>query len=757
MRLRAIFVGVGLLVSIPAICECRDYAVALASRAGIMLPSGWMLRPPAGAMTLTDTMPQGAAASPDGSRLAVVESGFNPATLRIYRTSDLEQIASIPLSGAMGRPLWIDDSSVLVAGDNADVLFRVDVTTQKVVTVPLPAKSHPVAVARFGDTFAVATDGDGSLRVGALDALAKSPPLHIGSHPAAIAFAPDGRTVFCSDRASSSIAAIDVPTLHMTRIHTGLHPSDLLVRGSELYVAESDNDSVAIFHSASHELLARIYVGENQTGDRLPGASPNALAAEGNRVFVSLGAANAIAVLRGSRIVDRIPAGRYPTDIVPVGSRLFIINGKGEGTQPNPHLDAISKSFYDYVGEIEYGSIRVFDLNRSVEHVPTELGSAGWSTPPAKSVIRKNGPIKHVFFILKENRSYDQVLGDIAGANGEKKLVLFGEHITPNQHALARRFGVFDNTYSNGEVSDAGHNWADAAFANDYVERMWPPTYGNRRDNDEVLAGEGAAVPHNGYIWDEARRSHVSFRDYGELADVVRLAHTPASTAPGLRGPIDQKYVGWNLEYSDLDRVKEWRREFREFLRSSTVPQLEYIWLPNDHTYGARIGKRTPQAYVAINDYAVGQIVDEISHSAIWGSSAVFVIEDDAQDGADHVSDQRTTLYVASPYAKGGVQHRHYSTVSVLRTIELILGMKPLSAYDGMAVPLNAAFTNVADQAPYIAIPPLIDVRARNGKRAYGAKVSALLDFTRPDAAPPSVLRTIIECNVAPSACSSRH
>jgi hypothetical protein len=255
----------------------------------------------------------------------------------------------------------------------------------------------------------------------------------------------------------------------------------------------------------------------------------------------------------------------------------------------------------------------------------------------------------------------------------------------------------------------------------------------------------GAHVPANGYMWEAARRAHVTFRDYGEMA---QLPGDPAPvTARGLKNGFDPKYVSWNLDYSDVDREKEWQREFERFVREGTLPQLEYIWLPNDHTYGSRAGKRTPAAMIGQNDYAVGLLVAAISHSKVWKSSVVFITEDDAQDGADHVSDQRSTLYVASPYARGGVIHAHYSTVSVLRTIEIVLGIHPLSAYDASAVPLYSAFISRAQKAPFDPVPPKIDLDARNAKTAYGQRLSEAADFKRPDAVPAELLTRIIAHN----------
>jgi phospholipase C len=360
-------------------------------------------------------------------------------------------------------------------------------------------------------------------------------------------------------------------------------------------------------------------------------------------------------------------------------------------------------------------------------------------------VVRKGGPIAHIFFILKENRTYDQVLGDVPGGNGDAALARFGRTVTPNEHAIARRFGLFDNAYTSGEVSVPGHLWSDAAFADDYVERFWPALYGNRFAIDDMSRGDGPRVPTRGFLWDAARRAGVTFRDFGELVDPEKSnLKRWVGTVQGLHGRVDPLYAGWDLHVSDLDRVKEWRRDFAAGVAAGTLPQLEFIWLPGDHTFGSKPGELAPESYVAINDYALGQIIETLSRSKVWASSALFAIEDDSQDGPDHVSDQRTTMFVVSPFARGGVRHEHFATTSILRTVEVMLGMQPLSNYDAMAVPMGAAFGAAPDLRPYAAIAPKIDVTRRNGKVAYGAALSARLDFSRPDAAPAGVLRRIL-------------
>jgi DNA-binding beta-propeller fold protein YncE len=731
-------------------CERRNQGVwqLWSLLLSITLPSGWVLQPAPALSVRTDTMPQGAAAAPGGHELAVVESGFNPATLGIYDALTLRHIASIPLPGAFGRPLWLDMHHVLVAGANAQAILEVDTATKSVARIPLPPRTYPIAVARFGQRIAVATDDDGNVRIGTLRGVAAARPIYIGTHPGGLAFSPDGKTLFAADRSGSSIKAIDVRTLAVRTIATGLHPSDVLAVGKRLYVAESDDDSVGIYSLPGAARVADVYVGDYSGGMRLPGVSPNALAWSDGTLYVSLGAANSVAVVRAARVVGRIDAGRYPTDIVPLHDRLYVVDGKGEAVPANPRFNVFSRSNVDYVAAIEFGSIRTYPLPGAIG-AGSQQGATGWQrSAPLDSVVRPGGPIQHVFYILKENRTYDQILGDIAAANGDAKLAFFGRAVTPNEHAIAERFGVFDNSYTSGEVSDPGHDWSGAAFANDYVERVWPPTYGGRADGDDTGEGFGAAMPHGGYIWDAAARAHVSFRDYGEMTNAGgRFETSPEVVAPTLNHRYDPKYVGWNLDYSDVDRFREWKREFDAFVARGDLPQFEYLWLPNDHTYGSKPGKLTPAAYIAQNDYAVGLLIDAISHSPVWKSSAIFIIEDDSQDGADHVSAQRTTMYVASPYSAGGVLGEHYTTQSILRTIELMLNMPPLSTYDAMAVPLYAAFTTRADLRPYVAVHPSIDVTSRNAKTAYASRLSSTLDFSRPDATPPGVLREIIAHN----------
>jgi DNA-binding beta-propeller fold protein YncE len=713
-----------------------------------ILPSGWVLSPPQGAAVATGTMPQGMALSPDGTRLAVVEAGYNAPALSIYRLPNLAHVASIPLPGAFGRPVWTDHIHVAIAGANTDAVLVVDVNTKTVGRIALPKKTYPLYIASAQNgLYAVATARDEAVRIAPLHGLGTARPVHLGGFPGGLAFSPDGSTLFATDRSNSRLVAIDARTLRIeARAFTRLHPCAVVVSGRRMYVAESDADAIGVFEYAAHRLreIAQISVADRTPGHEL-GVSPNSLFAAGKTIYATLGAANSVAVIRDGSVLGRLAAGWYPTDVLTVTDRMYVLNGKGEGARPNPYLRPGSDR--DYIAAIEFGSLRQYALPKRLAPDGNPQGAFGWSADPPPSPIRAGGPIKHVIFILKENRTYDQILGDVAEGRGDPQLAWFGGTTTPNEHALARRFGLFDDAYTNGEVSAVGHMWSDAAFSNDSMERFWPSIYANRNDLDALAQVDDLLSDSAGFLWDAARRAHVSFRDYGELVNPGKTAGEWVAAVPSLKGRFDPHYAGWDLHISDTERVREWRREFQGFVRSGRLPQFEFVWLPNDHTAGSKPGELTPPAYVAQNDYALGQIVDTISHSRVWRSSAIFVIEDDAQAGPDHISDQRTTLFIASPYARPGVHHEHYTTASVLRTIEIVLGLKPLSTYDAMAVPMGSVFTQTPDMRPYDVIAPQIDVNRRNAATAFGAQQSAHLDFSRPDAASPRILNEILAHN----------
>ncbi|HTS01290.1 MAG TPA: alkaline phosphatase family protein, partial [Thermoanaerobaculia bacterium] len=359
--------------------------------------------------------------------------------------------------------------------------------------------------------------------------------------------------------------------------------------------------------------------------------------------------------------------------------------------------------------------------------------------------------IRHVVYVIRENRTYDQVLGDLPRGNGDPSLAIFGRDVTPNAHALAEEFVLLDNLYADAEVSADGHNWSMGAYATDFVEKVWPPVYG-KQGFEYVFEGDDAnAFPTNGYLWDAAARAGLSLRNYGEF---VGASSETETTKPGLsrgmEGALEGRtcpfYPGFDLDTLDNARVDVFLKEFRGFVKAKDMPRLTIVRLGNDHTAGTKKGAKTPRAMVAENDVALGRLVEAISRSPFWKETAVFVIEDDAQNGSDHVDAHRTVGFVISPYTrrKGAVDSTMYSTVSMLRTMELILGLPPLSQHDASATPMTAAFSDTPDPAPFVHRETNIPFYETNPDAAPMQAESDSWDFSKEDEAPELALNEAI-------------
>jgi YVTN family beta-propeller protein len=730
-------------------------AAAYAAVDVVTLPTQWKIRPAGGPVATVGTLPIGLALSRDGSRLFELESGYRKPALRILDATTLKEIKSVALSGAYGAPLRDasgDGVWVGAAGANEEQLVHIDTTAGSVdraVSLPIPFFS--AGLARDPRTGEIAAAGDLAHRVAIVghdDRVVRA--FDAGRHPAAVLYAPDGRTLYVADRGSDLVEALAPSGTLRARIAVGLHPVALASDGKRLYVAVSDDDAVAVIDLATHRVLQRVRIPFARSD--AVGTSPNALALDGDRLYVPCGAANAVAVFRtgprGLTPLGAIPAGWYPTAIAVdhAHGALYIANGKGETSRANPQYSGRGDT--GYIANNLVGSIRRLAipgdaaLARGLADV---RALAQRENAPASAVVRAGGPIRHVIYIIKENRSYDQVLGDVAGADGDPSLLMYGEKVTPNQHALVKRFGVFDRFFEDAHVSADGHNWSTAAFANDYLEHMWPQVYGDRRPFYDFEDDADASVPHAGYLWDDAAKHGVSLRNYGEFVTAGSSGPTPVSAMNRtLNANTDRNFPTFDMSIEDMTRFAEWKREFDAYEAAHTLPALEILRLPRDHTSGTRAGAVTPAGMVADNDLAVGKLVEAVSHAPDWASTAIFVIEDDAQNGPDHVDEQRAPFYLASPYAAGRLQHAAYTQASVLRTIEILLGLPPMSAYDAGAMPLTAAFTATPNLAPFDALPAQVDLTAKNGSTAYRAADSARLDLAHADAADPAILNDIL-------------
>jgi YVTN family beta-propeller protein len=750
-------------------CGAAAYA-SLAATRGHVLPTEWRLSPPSGPVTATKTLPQSAVLTADRKHLIVVEAGAGSPGIRILdaRTLDVERdiavkdVYGVPLPDLSGDGFWVGTAS-----QNTLAHFSAAGGTVDRPDIPLPPQFWPASIARSPDRRTLAVSGDLADAVVFVDETAgkAGAPAAVGRHPAGLAFSRDGRSLFVANWGGSTLSRIDVATgTRGDDIPVGRHPEALLLArdGKRLFVTEPDDDALGIVDVRSGRRIADLNVAPY--GAALAGASPSALAAsaDGKRLWIVCAAADAVVAVDTSgaqpHVAGAVATGWYPTAVAldADGRSLDVVDGKGESSHANPQFDpfayvrgAANRDSSGYDAASSVGSVRRVAipsgaaLARGLDDVRANVPPA--ATAPADTVVRSGGPLRHVIYVIKENRTYDQVLGDLPGADGDPALALFGGDVTPNEHALARRFGILDNTFADAKVSADGHNWSTAAFANDYLERMWPPNYGGRRSLYDFEDGADASVPRTGFLWNDALAHGITIRNYGEFTTESTGTRVPVTShMPGLDRVTDAQFVGFDLTVSDLAREAEWAHEFEADAANGTLPQLEIVRLPNDHTAGTRPGALVPAAYVAQNDAALGKMIDELSHSRYWNDTAVFVVEDDAQNGPDHVDDQRMPAFVISAYAAGGVVHAHYSTAGVVRTIELILGLPPMTVYDARALPLYAAFATKPDTSPYAALPARVPLDETNKNTAYRAADSARADFSREDAVPNAELNDIL-------------
>jgi DNA-binding beta-propeller fold protein YncE len=597
----------------------------------------------------------------------------------------------------------------------------------------------------------------------------------VGEFPYAISPLPEGNLAV-SLWGQSSIAMVDGETLQtLAMIAVGSHPNSMLYlpRAQHLLVACSDSDDISVVDISKRMEVRRFHL--DIPGVAVGGAQPGALAADraNGDIYVALTAVNAVAVFHVEfrkqieySYKRMFSVGSYPTALE-YSSRtrtLLIADGRNRVTGPTGPPGATAAK-YPPIGSLIGGAIEGFSADQlgqtkstTLRHqvydpVSDESDSARQRIAKFSASPANPGPIQHVFYILKENRTYDQVLGDMPEGNGDPRLVLFGNKVTPNHHALARDFIVFDNFFVDGDVSADGHFWSMAATATDYVARLWTTTYSGHAESafDAPYDGDEEhdhpiAAPGSGFIWDRAKKLGITYRDYGEwgLPDKQDKKRNVVYLA-GLKDHFDPYYRDQIGDASDQERADEWEKEFHRFEANGNLPQLTIIHLPNDHTCGTRPGYPTPQAMVADNDLALGRIVEIISRSRFWPHSAIFVLEDDAQSGPDHVDAHRSVLLTISPFThRHLVEHSHFQTVSVLKTIEQILGMTSLTYFDDRAPSLLAEFNFQPDLAPYAALKPSVSMTEMNTPDAPGAKESSRWDFTHPDRAPESELNRVI-------------
>ena len=580
--------------------------------------------------------------------------------------------------------------------------------------------------------------------------------------------------------AQSAVAVIDTANRKLIgRWTVEEHPNEMVLSksGKHLFVANANRNTVSVVDTDSGKTVETL-AAELKPGSP-PGSTPNSLALspDDKTLFVANANINAIAVFDiaqpgKSRSLGFIPVGWYPTSVrvTPDGKRLLVANGKGlvsksnrNGPQPGGKGPA---NIREYIASLMDGTVSIIDLasgEKFVEQMKKHTAETYRCVPETEKQVQRASrdgnpiplkpggptPIKYCLYIIKENRTYDQVLGDLPQGNGDPSLCLFPERVTPNHHQLARDFVLLDNFYVESEVSADGHEWTMGAYATDFVEKTWPLSYGHNKHKKFPYPAEGnfdIARPAGGYLWDRAKEAGVSYRSYGEFVRNGKTTNDPGvARVSALKGNFDPWFRSFDMDYPDVLRANRYISELQRFEREGEMPRLQVIRLPNDHTSGASTNKPTPIAAVADNDRALGMVVEAVSRSKFWAETAIFVVEDDAQNGPDHVDAHRTIAYVVSPYTKRGfVDSTMYSTTSMLRTMELILGLKPMSQFDAAAMPMFNSFTNKPDLRPYKALPALVDLNERNKATAWGADLSRKMDLTKEDAADDLILNEVI-------------
>lgn len=751
----------------------------------VKLPNGWQLSPHGRSASLGD-LPLNLSVSPNKKYMVAVNNGQSVQSVQLFdlKTQMIVDSKVIPKSW-YGLKIASDNKTVYVSGGNDNCILLFHIIDGKLIEIgKIDLTDKPKAIIspagldvnKSQTTLYVVTKENNSLYE--IDLINQKV---IGTYP----LPAEGFTclldqkkdiLYISVWGKRQILPFDTKSkTFLPAIQVGDHPNEMVLTkdGAYLYVANANDNSVSVVDT---RLAKEIEVlNAALFPNALEGSSTNglSLSEDEEKLYVSNADNNCLAVFevedRGkSKSLGFIPVGWFPTAVRVVGGHVYVANGKGFSSFANPNgpnpinkkqsvtyqkSDNKPQSREGYIGGLMKGTLSFFkepkplDLGILSEAVykntpyskEIELQTSGEVGNPIPSKVGQPSPIKYVFYILKENRTYDQVLADVVGGNGDTTLLLFGEKYTPNQHKLVKDFVLLDNFFVDGEVSADGHNWSTSAHATDYLEKTWPTSYGGRGGKYDGEGLREIANPKGGFIWDYCKRFGVSYRTYGEFADNYK------PTIPSIAGHFGPNFASFNQDVMDTTRFHAWKNDFDSLLAVNQVPRFNSLKFGNDHTEGQKLGKKTPFAHVADNDFAVGLFLEHLSNSKIWAESAVFIVEDDAQNGPDHVDAHRTTAYLAGGFVKRGyIDHTPYSTSSMLRTMELILGLPPMSQYDAAAVPMFRSFQAQLNATPFQSIKPRVNMFEKNVLETESAKRSAFFDFSREDAAPDLDLNEVI-------------
>lgn len=751
----------------------------------VMLPNGWSLSPAGRSLPLGD-LPLNIAVSKSKKLMAVTNNGQSTQTLQLINPATEKILDNVVIAASWyGLKFSADEKSLYVSGGNNNWIVQYAVVNNKLklkdsikLGTKWPTKISPAGI-EINDqtkTMYVVTKENNSLYTIDMTSKKISQQLALGAEAYACLLSANREELYISLWGGDKVLVYDISAKKVTdSIKVGDDPNEMLLskNGQYLFVANANDNSVSVIDINQRKVLevlnAALYPNAPQ------GSASNGLALSENQqtLYIANADNNCLAVFDVSAVGESrskgfIPVGWYPTNVKVIGKKIFVSNGKGFSSFANPNgpnpvkkkqqviyqqSDVAAPKKVEYIGGLMKGTMSIIDepsiatlaaySKKVYDNTPytkdKELNARGEKGNPIPMKVGDTSPIKYVFYIVKENRTYDQVLGDVKEGNGDTSLVLFGEKITPNQHKLVKEFVLMDNFYVDGEVSADGHNWTLGANSNDYLEKTWVTSYGGRGGEYDAEGRREIANNKNGFIWDNCKRAGVSYRTYGEFADNYK------ANIPILENHFCPYFTSWDERVRDTTRFNQWKREFDSLLPIGQVPQFNSLRFINDHTEGQKLGRPTPFAHVADNDLAVGLFVEHLSNSPIWNECVIIAVEDDAQNGPDHVDAHRSTAYIAGGLVKRNfVDHTMYSTSSLLRTIELILGLPPMTQYDAAAESLWRCFSKTPNAAPFKSVPANVDLNEKNTQQNSSADLSATFDFSKEDSAPDLLFSQVI-------------
>lgn len=779
-----------LIVAIGFICTTLTSATfaqtpgPVANTNQVLLPNGWKLSPAGRSLQLGD-LPLNMQLSASGKLLAVTNNGQSTQSLQLIDPKN-EQLLDQKVVGKSwyGIAFSHDEKKLYASGGNDNWILAFNIKNNKFGTAdtiklgPVWPKGKicptGIAVNRDNTRLYTVTKEDNALYIINPKNKAILSKVTLDAEAYSCMLSPDEKLLYISIWGGQKIAVYNtVSQKIVTEITTQDHPNELLLnkKGTWLFAANANDNSVSVINTVTNKVVESINTALYPT--HLTGSTTNglALSADEKTLYIANADNNCLAVFDvsepgKSHSKGFIPVGWYPTNVKTLGSKILVANGKGYTSMANPkgpqpvrkadnsgYQKGAVNSHEQYIGGLFKGKLSIIDAPSDAQlkkytaqvyantpFTDQKAGTAdGLAGNPIPRKVGEKSPIKYVFYVIKENRTYDQVLGDMPKGNGDNSLCIFGEKVTPNLHGIANDFVLMDNFYVDAEVSCDGHNWSTAAYATDFIEKTWPTSYGGRGGNYD---GEGTRLigyPRDGFIWDYCKRAGVTYRSYGEFEE------DGVATIKSLKGHVCVQSPSFDLDITDIKREQVWAHDFDSLLIKNAVPQFNTIRISNDHTSGQKKGKISPTSAVADNDQGVGLMLEHLSHSPIWKESVVFILEDDAQNGPDHIDAHRSPVYVAGGYVKRStVSHTMYSTSGVLRTIELILGLPPMSQYDAAATPMFDCFSSTPDATPFVAKPAQVDLKKRNIADNNSSKRSEKFNFAKEDAVPDLELNEVI-------------